>query len=176
MNRDFETLRDELERSLGGLDGEQTQLRPGGDVLRWNIQQIVGHLLLTYAATEMAMDARIEKGTPTKAKPMLVQRVGQFTVIRMQRFPAGRKAPERVTAAADAAAAPSGVLIAEVNDAIASLDRKISAAEKVFGLKVRAVSHMVLGPMNTAHWRRFHLVHGRHHIQQIMRIRAEHKV
>ena len=173
MNQDFETLRDELERSLGGLDLQQTQLRPGGEASRWNIQQIVRHLLLTYAATEMAIDARLEKGSPTKAKPMLLQRFGQFTVIGLEYFPHGRKAPDRVVSSADAAAVPSGVLIAEVGEAIKMLDRKVSAAEKMFGQETRAVSHMVLGPLTSEQWRRFHLVHGRHHIKQIRRIRAE---
>ena len=173
MTRDFETLRDELERSLGGLDDSQTQLRPGNDAERWSIQQIVGHLLLTYAATEDAMDARISKGTPTKARPMLVQRIGQITLVRMGHFPFGRKAPERVTASPDVSAVPGGVLIGNVDLAITQLDRKVSAAEKMFGGKTRAVSHMVLGPMTAGEWRRFHLVHGRHHIKQIFGIRAE---
>ena len=176
MNQDFETLRDELERSLGGLDHQQTQLRPGADGSKWSIQQIVGHLLLTYAATESAMDARLEKGSPTKAKPMLIQRLGQFTLIRLAYFPYGRKAPERVTSPGDVAAVPSGVLIAEVDEAISKLDRKVSAAEKMFGEKMRAVSHIVLGPLTAGQWRRFHLVHGRHHIKQILRIRGEYGV
>ena len=28
MNQDFETLREEMEQALGGLDGHQTQLKP----------------------------------------------------------------------------------------------------------------------------------------------------
>jgi hypothetical protein len=173
MNQDFETLRDELERSLGGLDDLQTQLRSGGDAARWSIQQIVGHLLLTYGATERAMDARLEKGTPTKARPTLPQRVGQFLVIRLERFPPGRQAPEPVAPAAGGPAVPGGVLIAQVDEAITKLDRKLVEAERVFGPKTRAVSHMVLGPLSIWQWRRFHLVHGRHHVKQIMRIRAE---
>lgn len=176
MNQDFETLRDELERSLGGLDDRQTQLRPGGDAGRWSIQQIVGHLLLTYTATEQAMDARIEKGTPTKAKPLLAQRIGQFALIKLGYFPRGRKAPERVTASSDITAVPGGVLIAEVNEAITKLDRRVCVAEEMLGANARTVSHMILGPLSIQQWRRFHLIHGRHHIKQIMRIRAEYKV
>jgi hypothetical protein len=173
MNHDLETLRDELERSLGGLDERQTQLHPGGDVARWNIQRIAGHLLLTYAATEAALEARIAKGTPTKADPTVAQRFGQFTILRAGYFPAGRKAPERVTAPADAPAVPGGVLIAQVHRSLDTLDRRIAEAEGVFGPELRAVSHMVLGPLSTRQWRRFHLIHGRHHIKQIAAIRAE---
>lgn len=173
MDHDFETLREELERSLGGLDDLQTQLRPTGDLTRWSIQQIVGHLLLTYASTEQAMEARIEKGTPTKAEPSVIQRLAQFTLIRMGHFPSGRKAPEQVIAVPDALAVPGGVLIADIDAAIVSLDRRLAVAETIFGPKVRAVSHMVLGPLSIWQWRRFHLIHGRHHIAQVRRIRAE---
>lgn len=174
MNHDLETLRDELERSLGGLDERQTQLRPGGDPARWSIQQITGHLLLAYAATESALAARIAKEAPTKAKPTLAQHAGQFTLLRLGYFPRGRKAPERVTAPADAAPVPGGTLIAQVHAAIDTLDRRVAAAETIFGPELRAVSHMVLGPLSTTQWRRFHLIHGRHHIKQIAAIRAEH--
>jgi len=176
MNRDLEMLRDELERSLGGLDERQTQLRPGGDPARWNIQQIATHLLLTYAATETALDARIAKAAPTKARPTLAQYAGQFTLLRLGYFPRGRKAPDRVTAPADATPVPGGVLIAQVHAAIDTLDRRILEAESIFGPDLRAVSHMVLGPLTTRQWRRFHLIHGRHHIRQIAAIRAEHRL
>jgi len=174
MNHDLETLRDELERALGGLDHRQTQLRPGNDPARWSIHQIAGHLLLTYAATETALDARIAKGTPTRALPTLAQRFAQFTIIRAGYFPAGRKAPERVIAPADALPVPGGVLIAQVHAALDALDRRVAEAESVFGPKLRAVSHMVLGPLTTRQWQRFHLIHGRHHIKQIAAIRQLH--
>jgi hypothetical protein len=31
----------------------------------------------------------------------------------------------------------------------------------------------VLGPLSMQQWRKFHLIHGRHHLKQIARIRAE---
>jgi hypothetical protein len=123
----------------------------------------------------MAMDARLEKRTPTKARPSGVQRMSQFVVIRVGYFPRGRKAPEMVTPQAKAAV-PGGVLIAEVDDAIASLDKKVADGEKLFGPEYRAISHMILGPLSIRQWRRFHLVHGRHHIRQISAIRNDHRI
>jgi hypothetical protein len=173
MHQDFETLREELERALGGLDARQTQLRPGGDEARWSIQQTVEHLLLTYAATERAVEARISKGSATQARPTLVQRAGQMLIIRAGLFPAGRKAPEMVTPAADDAAVAGGVLIERVGAALECLDTRVAAGEKIFGARARAVRHVVLGPLNFRQWRRFHLVHGRHHIKFIGRVRRE---
>jgi hypothetical protein len=173
MNQELETLRDELELVLGGLDAQQTQLRPGGDPARWSIQQTVEHLLLTYAATERAMDARILKASATKARASFVQRCGQVVVIRAGLFPRGRKAPEMVTPAQDGAPVPSGILIERVEVALKCMDMKITAGEKIFGTDFRAISHAVMGPLSIGQWRRFHLVHGRHHMKQIKRVRRE---
>lgn len=174
MNQSFEMLRDELETVLGGLDEQQTQLRPSGDGNRWCIQQVAGHLRLTYGATIEAMDARISKGTATKASPNLMQRVSQFAVIRVGYFPHGRKAPERVTCSTGEIAIPSSPLIARVTEALREMDRRIDAAEAIFGSDRRVISHMILGPLSIDQWRKFHLIHGRHHIKQIWSIRAEH--
>jgi DinB superfamily len=176
MTEDFETLREELERVLGGLDEHQTQLKPAGNPAKWSIQQIVGHLLLTYGATGLAMDARLAKGAATKAKPSIAQKAGQFGVITMGYVPRGRAAPEAVTCASGAPKAPGGMLIAQAETAIRRMDRQISAVEKMFGPACRAVNHMLLGPLSARQWRRFHLVHGRHHIKQIAAIRREYNV
>jgi hypothetical protein len=173
MNRNLEVLREELAKALSGLNDQQTQLRPGGDATRWSIQQITGHLRLTYMATETAMDARIAKASATKATPSLLQYAGQFTLITCGYFPRGRQAPDRVTAPTDEAPVSGSVLMAQVADSIAAMSRRIDVAETIFGEKLRGVSHMVLGPLSISQWRRFHLIHGRHHIKQIWAIRRE---
>ncbi len=53
------------------------------------------------------------------------------------------------------------------------MNARIAIAEQLFGSRRRSVRHMILGPLSLAQWRRFHLVHGRHHIRQIAAIRAE---
>jgi len=173
MHREFETLREELERLLGGLDARQTQLRPGGDPARWSIQQTVGHLVLTYAATGRAIDARIAKGSGTRARPSLMQRAGQLVIIGAGLFPPGRKAPEMVTAPANEPPVPSGVLIERVGAALESMDESVSAGERFFGTRRQAVRHAVLGPLTFSQWKRFHLIHGRHHMKFIAQVRKE---
>jgi hypothetical protein len=173
MKQEFETLREELERMLGGLDARQTQLRPAADEARWSIQQTVRHLLLTYAATEQAIEARIAKGTATLARPSLLQRAAQIVIIGAGLFPPGQKSPNTVSPPADEAAVPSGLLIEQVGAALKSMDQRVTAGEKIFGAEKRAVRHVVLGPLSITQWRRFHLVHGRHHMKFIAGIRRE---
>ena len=174
MKDDLEVLREELELALGGLDAEQTQLRPVGALDKWSIQQIVGHLLRTYAATEMALEARIIKGQPTKAKATLMQRAGQYLVLQAGYFPTGRVAPEAVRAPVGEQAAPSGILLSQIESALSGMNGKLVATEALFGSRHRAVNHMALGPLNVDQWAKFHLAHGRHHIKQIVAIRKQH--
>jgi len=174
MSRHLEVLRDELARALHGLDEHQTQLRPANDSARWSVQQIVGHLRLTYVATIEAMDARIAKASPTKSKPSAIQYVVQFTLIRIGYFPRGRKAPARVTAAADEIAISGSELFQGIDTALSAMEERIERAAAIFGSHRRVISHMALGPLSINQWRKFHLIHGRHHIRQIMAIRREH--
>ena len=53
---------------LGPLDFDETQVHPDGNALRWNTQQVVEHLILTYQLTSYALEKRLEKRRPTSAK------------------------------------------------------------------------------------------------------------
>jgi hypothetical protein len=171
MNYDLQQLQRELSRSLQGLDSTQTQLRSLSRPNCWSIQQIVEHLLLTYQSTEIALCIRIAKGTPTRAKASLVQQVKQYAVTRVGYFPTGREAPLSVTPPSPTEQPLSGEeLVRAVTEQLASLDLVCQEAERIFGPTVRFASHAVLGPLHVDHWRRFQLVHGRHHIKQILAI------
>jgi hypothetical protein len=176
MKDELEVLLEELEVALGGLDGRQTQLRPQGMEGKWTIQQIIGHLLRTYAATEKALEARIVKGKPTGAKVTLAQWAGQFVLLRVGYFPHGRVAPQAVRAPEGEDAAPAGMLIAHLGAALSAMNKKLLVCEGLFGSRRRSVSHMVLGPLSVDQWAKFHLAHGRHHIRQIAEIRRQHGV
>jgi len=39
--------------------------------------------------------------------------------------------------------------------------------ERRFGVTTKIMDHPLLGPLTASQWRKFHLVHGRHHAQQI---------
>jgi hypothetical protein len=173
-SNDLTLLQSELERSLAGLSDQQTQLRPLLDARRWHIQQIVGHLLLTYALTITAMDTQITKARRTQACLSPAQRLWQFVVLRLGWLPRQRKAPAITTPDPNAAPADGDQLRAALASALTAMDARITTAEQLFGRRRRSVRHMILGPLSLNQWRRFHLVHGRHHIRQIAAIRAEH--
>ena len=79
-------------------------------------------------------------------------------------MPGGRKAPERVL--------PKGMpreqVLEELWPAILRMDALLSECEAHFGRRTKFMSHPVLGPLTAAQWRKFHWVHGRHHVRQIL--------
>jgi hypothetical protein len=87
MHENLKRLDAELAVILVGLDARRAQLTPLANPNKWNIQEIVEHLLLSYRSTIGVVQVRLDKGTPTQAKPSLQQRVGQFGLISLGRFP-----------------------------------------------------------------------------------------
>jgi hypothetical protein len=173
MNALFEQLEQTLSPVLAGLDGHQTQLRPTAHPDKWTIQQIVEHLLLSYASTRQVMEARIARGKPTQAHPSLVQRFAQFCVTNLSYFPEGRQAPAVVDPPPSIEPLSGPQLIQSVHQQLSGIDPLFDQAEAVFGPR-QAVTHHVLGPLSIHQWRRFHLIHGRHHAKQIAAIRRQH--
>ena len=176
MNPTLEQLQSEIASSLNGLDSTQTQLRPPSRPDKWSIQQIVEHLLLTYSSTAVAIDARLAKGTPTRAKPTLPQRVFGYAVTRYGYFPSGRQAPTMVTPEPNSQPLSGEDLALSASERLTHLDQLFAQAETLFGHASRCASHAVLGPLKIEQWRRFQLIHGEHHLKQIAAIRKAHKI
>jgi DinB superfamily len=174
MNTVLNQLQREIACSLHGLNAELTQLRPPTPS-KWSTQQIIEHLLLTYTGAETALIARLTKGRPTLAKPTAYQRIQQFAVCNCGYFPQGRSAPEMVTPAPTTHQLSGAELIAATEDHLSRLDLLCNECEQLFG-KTRFAAHNVLGPLNVNQWRRFQLIHGRHHLNQIAAIRKAHNL
>ena len=168
-------LRAEFCGSVCDLTAEQTQWRPKNRPNAWCIQQIVEHLLLTYTATSGILNERLLKGAPTKKPATFAQRCIQFTVTTIGYFPAGQQAPIFVTPQTDAAPLSGQELASAIAENIAGLEALITNCEQALG-RGRSVTHGVMGPMSMRQWRKFQLVHARHHIRQIRVIRSEHGI
>jgi hypothetical protein len=176
MNSSLHHLQSEIAFSLRGLDATQTQLQPRARSDKWSIQQIIEHLLLTYSSTETAINARLTKRTPTRAQPVLRQRIFQYAVTRCGYFPIGREAPPMVTPQPTAHPLSGEDLAQATAEHLTHLDLLFTEAETLFGPASRCASHAVLGPLNIHQWRMFQLIHGRHHLKQIAAIRKVHNL
>ncbi len=163
-------LEDAITRSIVDLDEAAMQSRPGLSDGKWSIEQIVEHLSLTYGATATALEARLAKGTPTQARASVTQRLAQFMITQCGLFPSGRRAPDGVTPVTTQEHRSGPELCKIIHERLARMDQLLEETRAMFGNK-QAVNHMVLGPLSVHQWKRFHLIHGLHHVKQILSIR-----
>ncbi len=176
MNTKLETLSQEIATSVQGLSAAQTQLRPHDRPAAWRIQEILEHLLLTYERAGKAFEDRLAKRRLSLRQLTARDRFFQWLVISLGYFPAGRVAPESVRPGQLNLPDMSGVELAQqAAEHLEAFDSLTVRVEIIFG-KRRCVYHSVLGLMSVPQWRTFQLVHGRHHLKQIARIRADHKM
>lgn len=160
MDAYLERLQRELENALAGATPADLAKGPAG---KWNSGQILEHLYLTYRNTNKGIARCLEKGTPLVTRATLTHRVGTVLVVNFGYLPSGRKAPERTT--------PRGISPDEVVNVIFPeirlMDSGFAELETKFGTKTKVLDHPLLGPLTAKQWRKFHLVHGRHHARQI---------
>jgi hypothetical protein len=62
-------------------------------------------------------------------------------------------------------------VLAEIGPKIAEMDEMVTRCEEKLGARSKLLDHPMLGPLTAAQWRKFHLVHGLHHVKQIRRLR-----
>jgi hypothetical protein len=130
---------------------------------KWSTAEILEHLYLTYTGTVKAFERCLKAGKPLGGAPTLKQRMSVALVTDSGYFPKGRKSPEPVS--------PRGMsaekIVAEIGPQIAAMDQMIAQCEERYGSRIKVLDHPVLGPLTARQWRKFHWVHGRHHVKQI---------
>jgi len=164
MHPQSEAIRQLLLDVTQGMDPAALAQHPEG---KWSPAQIVEHLSRTYSATVRVMQKCVEAGRPTATPPTPYQRVVAFLVTGVGYFPGGRKAP---AFSEPVGLAPEQVL-PEVFANLSRMDELISQCEARHGDAIPIADHIILGPLNSAQWRKFHFLHARHHSRQISRLR-----
>jgi len=187
----LDRLRREIEEATRGLSDDEWSSAPEG---RWNSAQIVEHLGRTYGGTAKLVEKNLaaadnaansgEGGVPglqsmppqstSQAKlrstprpearaVTMKERWLQFAVIGMGRFPSERRSPSF--------ALPEGMHGAEaLQKTLSGLQRMttaLDAAEQRWGKGQRIGAHVFFGPLTIAQWKKFHYLHGHHHVKQI---------
>jgi hypothetical protein len=175
MNALFLQLEQTLSPALQSLDAQQTQLRPIAHPEKWTIQQITEHLLLTFSSTCNAVESRLAKGRPTAAHSNFKQRLAQVTLITCGFFPEGRPSPAMVSPPPTIETLSGPQLLQQLHQSLLAMDTVFDQARAAFGNRP-AICHQILGPLTVQQWRRFHLVHARHHAKQIRAIRRAHSL
>jgi hypothetical protein len=134
---------------------------------KWCAAEVLEHLYLSYAATITGFERVITKGKPLASRASVAHRALTFVVVGLGHLPAGRKAPAFIQ--------PRGLPVEkvrnEIGEKIAAMDAIIAQCEARFGPWVKLLDHPFLGPLNATQWRKLHVVHGRHHQKQLLRLR-----
>jgi hypothetical protein len=165
MHRDIEHTLALVETEAGELDAVQLGWHPPD---KWSAAQILEHLSRTYSATAYILNRCCDQGRSKARSRTLRDRLGTLVVVELGRFPTGVAAP----AATRPAGLPALEALAAVRGSLGALDQAAARAEARFGTRLALANHPLLGPFNVRQWRRFHLVHTKHHMKQIGRLRA----
>ena len=59
----------------------------------------------------------------------------------------------------------------EIGTKMVVMDAIIAQCEARFGGRANVLDHPILGPLSAPQWRKLHVVHGRHHLKQLLRLR-----
>ena len=166
MDAYLQRLQEAIASATLGMSAEDLRRHPEG---KWSTAEVLEHLYLSYTGTAKGFERCLQAGKPLARTPLLKDRMRTFVVTGLGHLPEGRKAPERTQ--------PRGMLADEVAREIAprilAMDAVIAQCEARFGKSTRVLDHPILGPLTARQWRKFHWIHGRHHLNQIRKLRQE---
>ena len=152
--------------AIDGLSTEQLAWHPPQ---KWCATEILEHLYLTYTGTTKGFNRILEAGELRAAQPTFKNRAQTLIVLGLGYLPSGRKSPPQ----AQPRGLPAAQVASEIAARIAEMDEVIARCQQKFGSRVKVLDHPFLGPFSTAQWRKFHLVHGLHHVKQIQTLRTQ---
>jgi hypothetical protein len=163
MHEKLSELRVVLESAIRGMSPEEL-VRPREG--KWSALQILDHLNLTYNGTIKNFERCLATGKSCASPDRSQKRWQRIVVTGIGIFPPGRTSPARVEPRAN----PPEELTSEVLKNIERMDSLIAEIDSRFGHGEPLADHPILGPLTAAEWRKFHLVHGKHHAKQIIRL------
>jgi hypothetical protein len=168
MHAVLERVASQFASEVLSLDAETTQLHPNGLNYKWNAQQVVEHLVLGYRLTSKALETRLNKGRLSRnQKRTYLQWSLQLMILTFGRLPQGVPALDETIPAAGRFPAMDGQQLGDLlRREIEAMDKLFDACRRKFGME-RVAIHPFLGPLRVDQWRRFHVVHGLHHLTQL---------
>jgi hypothetical protein len=171
MHPVFQSAYREVAAELERFDSTSANVHPWGRPHCWSVHQIVEHLVLSMNQTRKAFDERLAKGRPARSlQRSRTEWMLQLMILSAGHMPKGVGAPHETTPKENLP--PIGVreLAERLEVAINSLDATLDQFRQHFGME-RAGRHFLLGPLRVDQWRRYHVLHLRHHLKQICDVR-----
>jgi len=158
-----------LQNAIGavtsGMTPEMLERRPRPH--KWSAAEVLEHLYLTYTGTIRGFENCLAAGKPLARARNWKDRLRTAVVVGLGYLPEGRKSPKN----AEPRGIPCERVLAEFAEKIVAMDTVIAQAEGKFGSQVPLLDHPILGPLRASQWRKFHWLHGRHHLKQLEKLR-----
>lgn len=152
-----------MHRATEGMDVDAlARHRPG----KWSLAEIIEHLTRTFTSTVKLMERQMASGQPDERRRKWSEWIISMVVVRLGYMPSGRKSQE----SALPQGANPGEVVAGFREALGAMDEAITRCERKFG-SGKIASHAILGPLTAPEWRKFHLLHTRHHARQVEALR-----
>lgn len=164
MDPHLQKLQHEIGNAMSTLDPEQFSWHEPG---KWCAAEILEHLYLTYTGTIKGCGRVLEAGKPLASQATFNKRLQSLIVVTFGYLPSGRKSPET----ARPRGLPPEKVAREFQDKIIEMDVALTRCGAKFGTRIKVLDHPLLGPFSISQWRKFHLVHGLHHANQIRKLR-----
>jgi hypothetical protein len=155
-----------LHEAVHGMSPGQWMWHPTD---KWCAAEVLEHLYLTYTGTIKGFERVLQGGKTMATRSSMKHRLRRSLVLGFNYLPAGRKSPPT--------ALPKGLPVEKVRSEfatkLAAMDRIISQCEERFGRDTKLLDHPILGPLTGPQWKKFHVIHGRHHEKQLRRLREK---
>jgi DinB superfamily len=159
----------QIESELSGLNAETAQLHPKDLAYLWSAQQVIEHLVLGYRVTSVALESRLKKGRLSRNRKnrTWLQWSLQLMILTFGSWPKGLPAPDETTPVPEDFGLLTGRQLADLlRNEIGLMDALLDQCRRKFGME-RISHHPLLGPLRVDQWRRYHVVHGHHHLEQL---------
>jgi hypothetical protein len=159
-------LRAALSNAIEGMSRDDFARHREG---KWSSSEILDHLNLTYTGTIRDLECSLASDGARSSPDRQAKRWQRRVVMWLGYFPKLRKVPvpEHVLPRGT----PVERVTSEIFNNIARMDELITRCEARFGFGKSVANHPIVGPLTAREWRRFHLVHGRHHTRQIVQLK-----
>jgi hypothetical protein len=165
MDTYLQRLQDAIASAIQGMTAEDLTRHPEG---KWSTAEVLEHLYLTYTGTAKGFERCLQAGKPLVHPPTWKDRLFTTIVTDLGYLKSGRQAPSNTRPRG----LPAEEIAQKIGPQITIMGDIILQCETRFGPRTRVLDHPILGPLTTRQWRKFHWIHGKHHVKQILRLRA----
>jgi hypothetical protein len=166
MSEYIPRLQEAIASSMRDMSREEMlQPREG----KWSIAQVLEHLYLTYTGTVKGCERVLAAENPLSPSQTFNQRLKTLVVITLGYYPRGIQAPAQV----HPKGIPAEQVVSGIVRQIITMDELLTRCEQRLGKRNKLFNHPVLGALTGEQWRKFHWIHGRHHVQQVLELRKK---